>query len=64
MILYLISSHPSTYYLSTNYAISMISMDFVVTTEAVTLSKVKAFATDVSQMAFSLDFPLFMPIIQ
>ena len=42
----------------------MISMDFVVTTEAVTLSKVKAFATDVYQMAFSLDFPLFMPIIQ
>ena len=38
-------------------------VDFVVTTEDVTLSQVQAFADKVAAMPFSQNKPLFMPIL-
>ena len=51
------------FFLFQNPIINSDIVDFVVTTEDVTLSQVQAFADKVSAMPFSQTKPLFMPIL-
>ena len=56
-------SNNNSQILSQNPILNSDVVDFVVTTEDVTLSQVQAFADKVAAMPFSQNKPLFMPIL-